>query len=555
MDDRDPIQKLPVISHTEAVSLLLDGTGKEAFERALPEFLQRQRWYGAKARTLRSVHVVNHWMLSLAGGLSPAWWLLIDVEFEQGDPELYQLPVCLIPTLVANQFMHEHPRGVILRVHGAGGEEIGVVCDAIWSPLFWRTVLTAYGTQAKFLRDGIIAFEVPTHIRERLAEGSSQIDLSRFTIHGGEQSNTSVIIDGQLILKLYRKVIPGENPELEIGRFLTEKTSLKCVPRMAGAIVYHPESSSKIQSEMTLGIIHETVKNQGDAWTHTLKLLADYFSRVRTISPVRGSLLDVSRQVPREDDRNRLGDSIIASRQLGLRTAELHLALSSGTGPAFAAEALTESWQQAWHATLLREARNVFDLLKRKTPELPEEIRPFAQKLISLESRVINGYEPLETSTLGGLRIRCHGDYHLGQVLYTGHDFVIIDFEGEPARPLRERRAKHSPLRDVAGMVRSYHYASHAARMEYRSQHPQAEDDHLRTVGRAWYQWVASRFLAGYFQAMENAPCLPSDPAQQQRLLNAYVLEKAIYELAYELNNRPDWVRIPLEGILELVEA
>ena len=195
-------------------------------------------------------------------------------------------------------------------------------------------------------------------------------------------------------------------------------------------------------------------------------------------------------------------------------------------------------------------------LLRDRLEDLPEGLRENAQQVLDSEKRIIERFQLIRNRKISAARIRCHGDYHLGQVLYTGKDFVIIDFEGEPARPLSERRIKRSPLRDVAGMIRSFHYAAHSAPLHQTSLALKPEDlPVLEHWAQFWYVWVSSSFLMSYLNGVEQARLLPDDPEQLRILLDAYLLEKAVYEIGYELNNRPDWLKVPLQGILQMIET
>jgi len=195
----------------------------------------------------------------------------------------------------------------------------------------------------------------------------------------------------------------------------------------------------------------------------------------------------------------------------------------------------------------------IFQRLRHNLPSIPEPIRAAAAQVLSLEGEARKRFERIRDHRIDALRIRCHGDYHLGQVLYTGKDFVIIDFEGEPERPLTERRIKRSPLRDVAGMIRSFHYASRVALDTQVVNAPDVQA-RLEPWARLWYSWSASRFLRAYLEDVASSELLPRNRPDVQRLLDVYLLEKSIYELGYELDNRPLWVGIPLQGIIELLE-
>jgi maltose alpha-D-glucosyltransferase/alpha-amylase len=253
-----------------------------------------------------------------------------------------------------------------------------------------------------------------------------------------------------------------------------------------------------------------------------------------------------------------LGQGYLEDIQLlGQRTAELHLALGGKSkDPAFAPEPFSSSYQQGLYHGMISLANRSLQLLRRNLGNLPPEVQESAKGVLALENEIRSRFRPVRNAKLTGMRIRHHGDYHLGQVLWTGKDFVIIDFEGEPARPLSEHRMKRSPLRDIAGMLRSIHYASSAVLLGHVPAiiiRPEIREV-LASWARWWYLWVSATFLKAYLAASGDAPFLPRGRDEFKMLLNAFLLEKAVYEISYELNNRPDWLAIPLEGIHSLVD-
>jgi maltose alpha-D-glucosyltransferase/alpha-amylase len=257
---------------------------------------------------------------------------------------------------------------------------------------------------------------------------------------------------------------------------------------------------------------------------------------------------------PPELARETVGPYLGSASLLGRRTAELHLALASAPpeNRAFVPEPFTSLYQRALYQSMRTLAVRTFRLLRR-TPGLDE---PLLARVLDLEGDVVRRYEELLRTKVEAVRTRIHGDYHLGQVLWTGRDFVIIDFEGEPAVPLGERRIKRTPFADVAGMLRSFHYAAHTAlAQDAAAISPTGEPGPLEPWADFWYRWVSAMFLRGYLRTAEGAPFVPREPRQLQVLLDTALLNKAVYELRYEANMRPDWIRIPARGILDLLQA
>jgi maltose alpha-D-glucosyltransferase/alpha-amylase len=255
--------------------------------------------------------------------------------------------------------------------------------------------------------------------------------------------------------------------------------------------------------------------------------------------------------------RAKIGTYLDMAALLGRRTAQMHLVLASAPDdPAFAPEGFSKLYQRGLYQSMRSSARKSLDLLRKQFAQLPSAIQPLARTLLDRQSDVLTRFGELLKTPIVALRIRCHGDYHLGQVLFTGKDFLIIDFEGEPDRPVSERRIKRAALRDVAGMIRSFHYASHSALQRHApGLVPQREGAvSPEQWVQFWYAWVASGFLKAYLMEASSGSFLPTNRVALDTLLRTLLLEKAVYELSYELNNRPDWVKIPLEGILGLLE-
>jgi trehalose synthase-fused probable maltokinase len=373
---------------------------------------------------------------------------------------------------------------------------------------------------------------------------------------GAEQSNSSVIYGDRLILKFFRRVEEGLNPDLEVGTFLTEKAHFPHIPQLAGALEYNTHDGKR----MAQAILQSFVPNQGDAWSYTLRSLAEFYTGAAKVSgsvPGTGNSIDTEQQLP-GFARSSVGPYLESAALLGQRTAEMHLALSSDSrDPDFAPEPFTADFQATLENSMLRLIARVFGLFAEKRTSLPREWRGKADEVASKQQEVVRRVQSALSVPLYAMRTRIHGDYHLGQVLYTGSDFVIIDFEGEPARSLVERRMKRSPLQDVAGMLRSFHYAAFAPLLTSLGEQatPAGDVAHLGAWAESWNSWVSGRFLASYFRTAGEASYLPASREETQKLLELHLLEKAVYELGYELNNRPTWVGIPLQGISRLLAA
>jgi maltose alpha-D-glucosyltransferase/alpha-amylase len=331
---------------------------------------------------------------------------------------------------------------------------------------------------------------------------------------------------------------------------------------VAGALEYRRSR----QESTTLAIVHGFVSNQGDAWEYTRECLAEYYTHAMTrragvksaVLPQK-HLLDLVQEETSPQVLDTMGTYREAARLLGQRTGELHVALASAPeDPEFAPEPFSKLYQRSLYQSTRNLTGRVLQLLRGSLNQLPESLRSEAKKVLDGEGEIMERFRSVSQKKISAMRLRCHGDYHLGQVLWTGKDFVIMDFEGEPARPINERRIKRSPLRDVAGMLRSFHYAAYSGLFDFRERRGLVVEEELEAMdfsARFWHFWVSVIFLKAYLEAAINGKFLPESREELRTLIDMYLLEKAVYEMGYELNNRPQWVRIPLRGILQLLES
>jgi maltose alpha-D-glucosyltransferase/alpha-amylase len=349
----------------------------------------------------------------------------------------------------------------------------------------------------------------------------------------GSSSNTVVTMGERLMLKGYRRLRTGANPELEMGLYLTEVAHYPHCAPLAGVLEYvGNDGETKL-----LALLQAFVANQGDGWTHSLEYLQRYLELHRT-APATDALPVNAHEA-----------YLALIRVLATRTAELHRALARRTvDPAFDPQPLTRADLDGYRQRAVDEARNALDLLKSNLEQLTAADRGSANAVLAERDHVLARIEACAAEPPQGLKMRIHGDYHLGQVLITRNDFVLVDFEGEPGHSLEQRRAKHSPLRDVAGMLRSFSYVQHGALRNVA--HDEAERARLAPLARAWEVEVRGAFLAAYDTAARGA-MLYGSLLPGSGLLGLFELEKALYELRYELGNRPSWAGIPLHGILE----
>ncbi|MPZ24116.1 MAG: maltose alpha-D-glucosyltransferase, partial [Dehalococcoidia bacterium] len=531
-----------------ALDNALSARGRPALQAVLPAFLANRRWFGGKARRVKAATFVD--VIPVSGTRS--WLTLVRVDYTEGDPETYVLPIGVADGQGAEEILAQLPYAVLAAVESDEGS--GLVYEAIWHEGFGPALLKAIGSGRPL--KGETGRLMPTRTRSFRSVTRGIGDGSRARVLGTEQSNTSVVFGEEAIFKLIRRTEPGVNPDLEISRYLADSGAFSQVPPLAGALEYQAPGTEG----MTVGILHGFVPNEGDAWRYTLDALRQFLERVSLGSttphaelPLPPGAPSTAVEVPTEVGEL-VGPYLEAMRRLGQRTGELHLALTSERGGmAFAPEPFSDHYRQGRYQAMRAQAGHALSLLRSHLDALDEPTRSDAEAVLASEEALRSRFRTVADSRIKAKRIRQHGDYHLGQVLYTGSDFVIIDFEGEPARPLGERRIKRSPLTDVAGMIRSLHYAAHTALLRENAPVHDSTSVDLEGWATFWYRWVTAAFASAYLETLEGSGLLPRDPEQVGWLLDAALLEKAIYELTYELNNRPDWVGIPLKGLLDLV--
>lgn len=448
---------------------------------AFAEYLRGCRWFGGKAHRLRGAEVLEVLSLGDVGRM-----ILLRVNYVEAPAETYLLPLQVgADGVLFDALEDERFRAVLMKMIA---EEERLICG--------RGELV--GICGAEFKESILGMRRPMTSR-----------LLKL-----EQSNSSLLYDERFFLKLYRRPDAGVNPDAELLRYFSERHKFAQVPVYCGAIEYRVAGTKP----RVLALLVANVVSEGDAWKTTLNALSQGWNK----------------------------EGFERVRLLGRRTAEMHLALAAETeDPDFAPERFDEAYQGGLGESMAAVMRRMMRMLEQKQRELPAECRGEVSALLGREEEILRYLEGLMERTFCAMRIRHHGDYHLGQVLDVGDEFFIIDFEGEPGRPLSERCAKHTPLRDVASMLRSFDYAAHTAAAK------RGEDDERLAE---WGERVSQSFLDGYLSMAKGAAFLPSDEAELQRLLEVCLLEKAVYEVCYELNNRPEWVGIPLRGMMRIVE-
>jgi maltose alpha-D-glucosyltransferase/alpha-amylase len=536
---------VPTLTSAGSWDAVVVHPGRGALERALPRFLVRQRWFGAKGRRISTVTIAD--TIPIRGhdrDASSGVIALVDVTFTEGEPSTFAIP--LAGRREGEDIGPEH---VVARVETADG--VWLVVDGLRDPALAGALLEMIERRrvARGQRRRVVGTRAEGFIRLR-GEGPLEPQFG-----WGEQSNTSVTFGDRLVLKLFRRLEEGVNPELEVGRFLTDHTVFRHAAPAAGAIEV-PDDGPGNGTGSTVAILQGYVQNEGDAWAYALDAARESFERAlalpadQPIPTVERSVMDMVGDLPSLLTYDLIGPFLGSAWLLGRRTAQLHLALGSRPeDPVFAPEPVTRMYQRSLYQSMRSTAATTLRRLSR------HQVGPEVEELLAREEELVARYTVVTGERISGQRIRIHGDYHLGQVLWTGRDFIIIDFEGEPARPLSERRIKRSPLRDVAGMLRSFDYATRSAmRSPWVQDLSMEEKASLADWAQAWTHWVSATFLDHYFDVIGDSPLLPQTEEEIRRLLHAQLLDKAVYEVAYELDNRPEWLPVPVRGVLDLLD-
>ena len=492
-------------------------------ERVLPRFIAAQRWFAGKGAAITRAKLVDQGEL---GSASDRWFLgLFDIESTEGAAP-YFLPLAIEYEGVEDARWAKLQAAAIARVRQQA--TVGVLTEASADERFCRALIEAIGTDEELaLEQGTLHFWKTPAYAELRGDPADSLATSPPRNQG---SNTTLRAGDRLFLKIYRRLQDGVNPEVEIGRVLTEAARFPNIVPLAGAVEYHGKDGKRY----TLALLQAFVMNQGDGWDFTVDYLVRFLEDRRTGGPLA------------EDAH---GAYMALTRVLAERTAQMHGALAFSTkDAAFVPEPITREDLQAWKQSVQGELDETLELLTAHRGSLTESVGAEADALLEKRDELQQRIERCAQTAVGGLKTRYHGDYHLGQVLLKRNDFVIVDFEGEPARPMAERRAKHSPLRDVAGMFRSFAYAREVA--QQRCSLESTEDcARWAPLLAAWEAETRRSFLEVYDEIARSHGLYPS-LEQARPLLELFEIEKALYELRYELRNRPQWAAIPLRALM-----
>ncbi len=491
----------------------------------LPGFLPERRWFADKAAhsisatcsvTIPIEHDHNHFLAAI-----------VDIN---GGASRYFLPLVIRWTRYTD--IDREPASVVAAVRR--GPREGVLLDATAERDFITAVLTKiHGGETVTENGGTIEFRPTTPFTAAPLPAIENVHpIAR------EQSNSSVIVDNKYVVKILRRITAGVHPEVEVGRFLADVAHFKNAPQLLGSV-----ELTEGENRSALAVVHAFIENQGDAWSVTAAAL--------------DRLIDEHRVLAAETQMESVEHATMLQRmrQVGRRTAEMHLAFAcSDEDPAFRPEPISADDVAHWTHNLATRTQNAFGLLERLRHDLTPHTAQLAQRLLDNREAVLAYIESGRHAAYGGLKIRHHGDFHLGQVLIAKDDAYILDFEGEPRRSLEERRRKAPPARDVAGFLRSIDYAASAA-IDRSPDLSADERANLDPRIRDWARDMRDVYWESYRETLDGDSRLwPADDAETHALLDLFLLEKALYEIEYELTNRPTWSHIPLEATLRILE-
>jgi maltose alpha-D-glucosyltransferase/alpha-amylase len=501
-------------------------TRLELEQQVLPAYLSRQRWFASKDSKIDRVELISRF--ALPGSSGNSLLMIFRVHLADGRSEEYFIPLAAVWDPQSSTPAGAESTEILASIrHGA---RTGTLRDALAEPAFVADLVRAVGDKARInAAGGSLRFR---HTRAYFPLRPD--DERNIRKLGAEQSNSSILLANKMVLKAYRKLERGVQPELEMGRYLTNVANYRNTPPLLGSI----EKFDDTEQPTALVVIQRYVPNDGDGWSFTLNHLKRFFAGAA------------------EDSLDELNNHsyVALMERLGARIGELQQAFAFDTSdPAFAPEPISASDVQTRKQEIQSEAESTFALLANSEAALDPQLQSRVRALLNQRNRIfelISSFNQEPDSTL--LKTRFHGDLHLGQVLVAGDDFYIIDFEGEPGRSFAQRRAKQSPLKDVAGMLRSLNYAAWSAVFESDA----GETDQvarLEKSARKWLQASSKAMMQGYRKAAEGCPSYPANPDTFRRLLDLFILERVLYEARYEVANRPSWLRIPLEGIINLL--
>lgn len=547
---------------TDSPVLHIEAEGDSLFDRKnlrllerdlLPSYIRQQSWFiGRDEHVVRGTRIVDwaRWTL----GATRTYLTIVEVDFSEGRAERYFMPLAITAYPQAEAIRQSQPRSLIANLLVDQSEAI--LHDAMLDNDFCLSIWKA-------IQDGMDLPALHGRIRAIPEAGDGdpkQDDPTRVTVRHTDNaySNCCVQLGQRMMLKMFRRIEEGQNPDLEIGQFLSSRGDFRRVPHAAGGLEYSKSSSMP----MTLALLQHYIPHQRTAWEYTLDEVQRYLEQVLTVGQeIDLSTLNLHSFLKSDGNENPLpvdeifGGYLQSAALLGQRMAELHRALAADSNETdFAPEPLSQEDLAKWSRESTKLTQEVWALMDRNRGRLSETVLEQVYELFSQRSRVLRMFNDLPKQNISTTKTRIHGDCQLNEVLWAENDFIFLDFEGEPARSLSDRRAKQSPLKDVAAMLRSFDYVAFEGLFNFTS-HRSEDLPRLEPWAQFWKDCVGATFLGEYVAVTDGASYMPKDMEQFQSLIRYFLLDRAMYELRHELKYRPHWVQIPLRGVLSALHA
>lgn len=545
---------LPTLEIQGPLENILNQQNMAKLIEMLPDYLRDQHWFAGRSYKIRQVKSLGE--ISLFPRGFAGFLMLIQVDFVEKEFQAYLIGLIFGDKDHLKKVRKRAPQHVLTRVEVPDSHFSGGLYNAVSEPQFCKVVLE-YIEKRKGLKGAggeIIAY--PTKLFRKLKKGHTE-ELIPEVIEG-DQNNTLVNFGKTFILKIFRQLEWGANPDLELSRFLSDR-NFPQAPPLAGVMEFVVGK----QEPVTLALLYGYVANQGQAWDYTLDHLSQFFESAQQLEMpldeiplIGGSPLDNLHREPDDWIKDLIGPYLVSVARMGELTGKLHKVLASEEeDPKFRPEPMDPHYQRSFYEAVRSLTSRTIKYLHKQLDNLPDRDQELANKVIKMESKILKRVEGLIQEDIQAVRIRCHGDFHLRQLLNTGKDFVIIDYEGEPGRHWSARKLKRSSFRDVASMLRSFHYATYVSLGSERAEDLMTAENApiLKKWGKFWYDWVSVTYLKSYLQ--ECGPCsfIPESHRSKEALLSVHLLEKCIFEISFELEHRPQYLKIPLQGILQLM--
>jgi maltose alpha-D-glucosyltransferase/alpha-amylase len=542
-------EKLPTLKLNAWTLPLNDGVRSTLENEILPVYLSQTNWFAGRHRVIYNCSITEHSIIPLKE--DQAFLLLVEVNYKSGLPETYLLPLIVVKEHSADNLLQEFPQSVLARLKV--GEEEGVLCDAFYTPSMqlWLFENMAGSESISFKTSKIIfngSAEIKKYFQQH-REVRSRIHLSRY------QNNTAITYDNCFFLKVYRKVDMGINPDLEVSAYLS-KRKFEYTPAYLGSVEWKFRKGT-----FMLAMMQTMVENHGDGYSYMLERINNYIERIlaapkETLEKIEvtGTLIEPARFETLPGELQTLLGSRTSdqSRLLGIRIGQLHLALTSKDVSDFMPENFSLHYQRSLFSSMSALVRETIQTIQHKKSVVPEDQKQAVNELIGRRNEILNVFKKIYSKKLDVVKIRIHGNLSLLEILLTGKDVAIHDFGGIPTRNYSERRLKRSPLRDVTSMIRSYYYGvyegflttGHVGKDEIKNLLPFAD---------IWIHYMSGFFMKAYLETVKDTNLIPKTKEDLKILLQSYLLERALYALEYELNNRPDRIIIPLAMIRDIL--